>query len=87
MLIAATVIVTVFAVAAVVWAIFGGRSNSQRPAENCVTVAMASSMGGGVEHACGRAAHDWCQAAYAHGDVHARAVQVQCRRAGIAPES
>jgi hypothetical protein len=50
-----------------------------------VTVTMASTMGGGVEHACGSAARDWCHAAYAQHDTHAEAVQAQCRVAGFLP--
>jgi hypothetical protein len=84
-LIAAAVLVGVIALVAAVWAIITNNADSGQPGEKCVTVAVASSMGGGVEHACGSAAHDWCAAAYAKPDVHARAVQVQCRDAGILP--
>jgi hypothetical protein len=84
-LIAAVVVVGVIAVVAVVWAIVTNNADSGQSGEKCVTVAVASSMGGGVEHACGHAAHDWCVAADAKRDTHARAVQVQCRNAGILP--
>jgi hypothetical protein len=84
-LIAGVVIVGLIAIGVAVWAIVTSRSDSVHSVDTCVTVAMASSMGGGVEHACGKAAHDWCHAAYAHRDVHAQAVQVQCRNAGILP--
>jgi len=50
-----------------------------------VNVTSASTMGGGLEHACGKAALDWCRAAYARHDTHAEAVQTQCRVAGILP--
>jgi predicted metal-binding membrane protein len=84
-LIAAAVLVAVIAVGATVWAVIDGGSDSGQSGDKCVTVAMASSMGGAVEHACGKTAHDWCMAAYAQHDVHAQAVQVQCRGAGILP--
>jgi hypothetical protein len=84
-LIAAVALVGVIGVAAAVWAVFVDRSDSVQSVDKCVTVAVASSMGGGVEHACGGAARDWCLAAYAQHDVHAQAVQAQCRGAGIRP--
>jgi hypothetical protein len=84
-LIAAVVLVGVIALGAAVWAIVTKSSDSAQSVDKCVTVALASSMGGGVEHACGKAAHDWCLAADAHRDAHAQAVQVQCRSAGILP--
>lgn len=84
-LIAVVVMVAVLTIGATIWTIVSNRSNSLPTVETCVTVAMASSMGGGVEHACGKAAHDWCLAAYAQRDMHAQAVQLQCRRAGIVP--
>jgi hypothetical protein len=79
------IFVAVIAVGATIWAIAGRSSTGDRSGETCVTVTMASSMGGGVEHACGAAARDWCRAAYAQHDTHAQAVQVQCRVAGILP--
>jgi disulfide bond formation protein DsbB len=75
------------AVGAAVWAMAANSSNSTRSGEICVTVTMASSMGGGVEHACGAAARDWCRAAYVQHDTHAEAVQAQCRVAGILPQT
>jgi hypothetical protein len=84
-LIAAAILVAAIAVGATVWAVIDGGRDSVQSGDKCVTVAMASSMGGAVEHACGKAAHDWCMAAYAQRDTHAQAVQVQCRRAGLLP--
>jgi hypothetical protein len=74
------------AVGATVWQATGQSSSSVRSGQTCVTVAMASSMGGGVEHACGAAALDWCHASYVQHDAHAEAVQAQCRVAGILPQ-
>jgi hypothetical protein len=84
-LIAVAVLVTVIAVGATAWAVLTHLSASGQSEDVCVTVTMASSMGGGVEHACGAAARTWCQAAYAQADGHAQAVQVQCRAAGLLP--
>ena len=81
------IVVAVIAVGATVWAVTGHSSSSVRSGENCVTVTMASSMGGGVEHACGAAAQDWCRAVYVQHDAHSEAVQTQCRVAGILPEA
>jgi hypothetical protein len=76
-LVLATIIVA--AVVSVVWQ----ASDPQRTGQTCVTVALASSMGGGVEHQCGAAAREWCKQAYTRSDMHAQAVQAQCRAAGI----
>jgi hypothetical protein len=84
-LIAAAVLVGVVAVGAVVWAVVANRSDTDQSVDTCVTVAVASSMGGGVEHACGSAARVWCRAAETQHDAHAQAVQVQCRGAGLLP--
>jgi len=81
----AGIFVVVIAVGATVWVMAGRSSTADRSVETCVTVTMASSMGGAVEHACGAAARDWCRGAYAQHDTHAQAVQVQCRVAGILP--
>jgi len=80
------IVVVAIAAGATVWAMAGSSSRSDRSGEICVTVAMASSMGGGVEHACGAAARDWCRAAYVQHDAHAEAVQAGCRVAGILPQ-
>lgn len=85
MLIAGVVVVVLIAIGVAVWVVASNRSDSVHSVDTCVTLAMASSMGGGVEHACGKAAHDWCRAAYAQQGVHAQAVQVQCRHVGILP--
>ncbi|ORA35890.1 hypothetical protein BST13_12790 [Mycobacterium aquaticum] len=81
------IFVVVIAAGAMVWAIASHSSSPVRSGEICVTVAMASSMGGGIEHACGEAARDWCRAASVQRDVHAQAVQAQCRVAGILPNA
>ena len=83
----AGIFVVVIAVGATIWAMAGNSSNSVRSGESCVTVTMASSMGGGVERACGAAARDWCRAADVQHDTHAQAVQAQCRVAGILPQT
>jgi hypothetical protein len=84
-LMAAAILVGVIAIGATVWAVVTGSSGANRSTDTCVTVAMASSMGGGVEHACGDTARAWCLAAYTQQNPHAQAVQVQCRGAGILP--
>jgi hypothetical protein len=81
------IFVVATAVGATVWAMADGASRSDRSGEICVTVTMASSMGGGVEHACGAAARDWCRAAYVEHGAHAEAVQAGCRVAGILPQT
>jgi hypothetical protein len=84
-LMAAAILVGLIAIGATVWAVVTSSSGANRPTDKCVTLAVASSMGGGVEHACGDAARTWCQAAYTQQNPHAQAVQVQCRGAGILP--
>jgi hypothetical protein len=86
-LIVTGVVVGVVAAGAIVWALTSGSSSStfDRSGDGCVTVTFPSSMGGGLAHACGAAAHDWCRAADAQHDAHAAVVQAQCRIAGIAP--
>jgi hypothetical protein len=85
MLIVTGVVVGVSAAGAIAWAITDHSSTYDRSGDGCVNVTIASSMGGGLEHACGAAARDWCRAAYTRHDVHAEAVQAQCRVAGIMP--
>jgi hypothetical protein len=80
----AAIVVCAIAGGAAAWALIGASSPGQSD-DRCVTVTMASTMGGGVEHACGSAARDWCQAASAQHDRHAEAVQTQCRVAGFLP--
>jgi hypothetical protein len=87
MWVVAGILVAVIAVGATIWAMVGNASSSVRSGESCVTVSLASSMGGGVEHACGAAAREWCRAADVQHDAHAEAVQAQCRVAGILPQT
>jgi hypothetical protein len=87
MWIVGAVVIVAIAVGAAVWAAAGQSSSRDRSDQICVTVTMASTMGGGVEHACGAAARDWCHAAYVKRDAHAQAVQAQCRVAGILPDT
>jgi hypothetical protein len=51
----------------------------------CVSVTVASSMGGGVLQRCGAAARSWCLAEFARTDALAQLVQAQCQRAGLQP--
>jgi hypothetical protein len=83
MIIVAGILAAAVIVGATVWALLAHSSKSD--GDTCVTVASASSMGGGLERACGQAARDWCHASYAQRDIHAEAVQAQCRAAGILP--
>lgn len=83
----AGVLVLLIALSAAVWSFSDRSSSPVRSGESCVTVSIASSMGGVVEHECGAAARDWCQAAYAGRDAHAEAVQKECRAVGILPPS
>jgi hypothetical protein len=83
-LITAVVLTVLVVIGTAVWAVLESRSSSD-PANKCVNLGVASSMGGNVEHACGKAAHDWCAAAQAQQDAHAQAVQASCRTAGILP--
>ena len=79
------VVAAVIAAGAAVWAATDHSSTYDRSRDGCVNVTVASSMGGGVEHACGTAAQDWCRAVSTRHDTHAEAVQTQCRIAGILP--
>ena len=79
------VVAVVIAAGATAWAMTSHSSTYDRSRDGCVNVTIASSMGGGLEHACGAAARDWCRAVYVQDDAHAEAVQAQCRRAGILP--
>lgn len=72
-------------VGALAWGLAGHSSTYDRSGDGCVTVTFPSSMGGGLEHACGVAAQDWCRAVDGQRDAHAVAVQAQCRVAGIRP--
>jgi hypothetical protein len=83
----AGVLVFLVAASTAVWSMTARPSSSVPSGETCVTVSVASSMGGGVEHACGAGARDWCRAAYVQRDAHAEAVQAACRAAGILPTS
>jgi hypothetical protein len=84
-LIVTGVVVGVVAAGALAWGLTGHSSTYDRSGDGCVTVTFPSTMGGGLEHACGAAAHDWCRAIDARSDAHAAAVQAQCRVAGILP--
>lgn len=58
---------------------------AQRPSGgHCVTVTSASYTGGIINEQCGAQAAAWCAGAFAAGpgDVFARAVRIQCLRAG-----
>jgi hypothetical protein len=83
MLVVTGVVVAVIAAGATAWAMSDHSSTYDRSGDGCVNVTFASTMGGGLEHACGAAARDWCRAAYARHDLHADAVQAQCQVAGI----
>ena len=85
MLIVIGVVVAIIAAGAAAWAMTTHSSGFDRSGDGCVNVAIASSMGGGLEHACGTAARDWCRAVSGLQDTHAEAVQAQCRLAGILP--
>jgi hypothetical protein len=85
MLIVTAVVAAAIAAGAGAWALTSHESTYDRSGDGCVNVSIASSMGGGLEHACGDAARDWCRAAYAQHDAHAEAVQAQCRVAGLNP--
>ena len=85
MLIVVGVVAALIAAAALAWVMTKHSSAYDQSRDGCVNVSEASSMGGGVEHACGSAARDWCRAVYAQHDAHAVTVQAQCRNAGILP--
>jgi hypothetical protein len=85
MLIGIGVVAGVIAAGAAAWVMTGQSSTYDQSGDGCVNVTSASTMGGGLEHACGTAARDWCRAAYDKHDAHAEAVQAQCRVAGILP--
>lgn len=84
-LIVTGVIAALVLASALAWWFTGHSSTYDRSGDGCVTVTFPSSMGGGLEHACGVAAHDWCHAVDGRRDAHAVAVQAQCRVAGIRP--
>jgi hypothetical protein len=85
MLIGIAVIVGAIAAGSIAWVMTDHSSTYDRSGNGCVNVAIASSMGGSLEHACGTAARDWCRTVYAQHDAKAEAVQAQCRVAGILP--
>jgi hypothetical protein len=85
MFIVVGVVAAVVGAAAAVWAVTEHSSTYDRSGDGCVNVTIASSMGGGIEHACGTAAQDWCRAVSTRHDTHAVAVQTECRKAGILP--
>lgn len=85
MLVVVGAVVLVIAVGAAVWLLAGRTSTGKGSNEGCVTVSIASTMGGAVERACGSAARDWCRAVSGAHDAHAQAVQAQCRVAGLLP--
>ena len=78
MLIVACVVVVLIAVGAVIWA-----TVSHDAPTDCVSISVPGPMGGAIEHACGGAAREWCQAASLQHDAHSEAVQAQCRAVGI----
>jgi hypothetical protein len=84
-LIVTGVVIGLGAAGALVWGLTDHSSTYDRSGDGCVTVTFPSTMGGGLEHACGAAALDWCHAVDARRDAHAAAVQAQCRVAGILP--
>lgn len=84
-LLVAAAVGTVAVGAAVAFTMHGESSVPHQPGDRCITVGIASSMGGAVEHACGAAAQTSCRAAYEKQDVHSTAVQAACRSAGIRP--
>lgn len=51
----------------------------------CVSVVVASTMGGQTLHRCGAQARSWCATEFARSDPAALEVQAQCRVAGIRP--
>lgn len=57
----------------------------------CVTVSIASTMGGSIRRECGDAARSWCRSAYtqrdAHNDQLALLTQRQCQLAGLDRET
>ena len=83
LLIAAAVVAAVVVAGLTIWAMTSHSSNYDRSHDGCVNLTFASSMGGSVEHACGQAAIDWCQAVSQQQDAHALAVRTECRRAGL----
>ena len=86
---------TIAAVSAAVIAAVGGVSlwgvshpgSLDRSRNGCITVNVASSMGGSITHACGTQAQQMCQAAFARHDPVSLETQRQCRLAGLAPAS
>lgn len=85
MFIVTGVVAALIAAGAAAWAVTSHSLRYDRSGDGCVNVSIASSMGGALEHACGPAAREWCNAASVQHDAHAEAVQVQCRVAGLLP--
>ncbi len=85
MLIATIAVVALIAAVIVVWVLTSRPSIYYQSHDGCVNVVIATSTGGGIQHACGTAARDWCADAYTKNDAQDEAVQVQCRAAGILP--
>jgi hypothetical protein len=79
---------TVGAVLAIAAAGVAFGESTSRPAQSdgpCISVSVASSMGGSVEHACGAPARNACQTARQQQDVHSVAVRKACDDAHIWP--
>jgi hypothetical protein len=85
MFIVVGVVAAVVGAGAAVWAVVEHSSAYDPSRDGCVSLTIPSTMGGGIEHACGTAAQDWCRAVSTRHDTHALAVQTECRKAGILP--
>ena len=60
-------------------------SHPAQPDGPCINVSVASSMGGGIERACGISARTTCHAARQLDDAHSVAVRKSCADARILP--
>jgi len=54
-----------------------------KSANGCVSVTVASTTGGGVEHYCGAQAKAFCRESFANSDPSSVAAQKQCDLAGL----
>jgi hypothetical protein len=82
LLIVAGVVVLLIGVVTAVWTVY--QSNVDRQA-GCVTVNVASTLGGAYFHYCGTQAREWCAAEYAASDTLALRARNACAAAGYGP--
>ncbi|MCX4093998.1 hypothetical protein [Nocardia sp. alder85J] len=83
LLVVAAVVTVIVAAGLAAWTLFDRSPDYNRSGNGCVAVESASSMGGGVQRACGDQARTWCASVADRSDAQSAEVRRQCRIAGI----